>query len=67
MLWIRSLVIGDVGDLLLSVLPLLENHLEGDEEEQKAAGDPEGRQGYAENRQDRRAGDGEQRHHGESR
>ncbi len=57
---------GDVGDLLLAVLALLENHFEGDEEQQKAAGDAERRQRDAEHREDRRAGDGKQRHHREA-
>ena len=56
---IRSLVIGHVSGFFLAVLALLEDHLEGDEEEQEAARDPESGQGDAEGRQDRRAGDRE--------
>src|SRR5262245_24762601 len=56
----------DVRRLSLAVLALLEDHLEGDEEEQQAASYPEGGQGNAEDRQDSRSGYCEQRHYAES-
>ncbi|MCR6650569.1 MAG: hypothetical protein NVV73_03235 [Cellvibrionaceae bacterium] len=50
-----------VGALLLPLLPALEDHLEGDVEQQQAAGDAEGRQGDAEDGQDGGSRDGKQR------
>ncbi len=50
-----------VGAFLLPLLPALEDHLEGDVEQQQAAGDAEGGQGDAEDGQDGGAGKREQR------
>ena len=49
-----------LGALLLPVLTPLEDHLEGDEEEQHAAGDAKGVDGDAEDREDAEARDGEE-------
>jgi hypothetical protein len=56
----------DVCALFLAVLAALEDHLEGDVEQQQAAGHPEGGQGDAEHRQDNGARDGEQGQHEEA-